>query len=82
MPNFRQKAKQAAVSIIAQRDEYKRTAQPYIDKSVAYAKENPSDIMLGIMTLLLMDIESDVDDLESNTGLSAAVDYQTYTTLK
>jgi hypothetical protein len=34
--------------------------------------------MLGIMTLLLMDIESDVDDLEDHTGVSAAVDLHDY----
>ena len=80
MSIFTERRKRAMALVRARRSEYATQAKPFIDKSVAYAKENPSDILLGIMTLLLMDIESDVDDLESNTGLSAAVDYHTYTT--
>lgn len=74
------KIKAATTSVLSRRNEYKTKAKPFIDKSLAYAKENPSDVMLGIMTLLLMDIESDVDGLEDNTGLSAAIDYHDYTT--
>lgn len=72
------KLKNAAASILLRREEYKQKAKPFIDKSLQYAKDNPSDVMLGIMTLLLMDIESDVDDLEAHTGLSAAVDYHDF----
>lgn len=68
------KLKRRARSVFARRDQYIESAKPYAEKAVAYAKENPSDVMLGIMTLLLMDIESDVDDLEAHTGISAAVD--------
>jgi hypothetical protein len=74
------KFKASAAAIMARRNEYQDKAKPYLDKSIAYAKENPSDVMLGIMTLLLMDIESDVDDLEAHTGLSAAVDLHDYRT--
>jgi hypothetical protein len=74
------KFKASAAAIMAKRNEYQDKAKPYLDKSIAYAKENPSDVMLGIMTLLLMDIESDVDDLEAHTGLSAAVDLHDYRT--
>lgn len=73
-------AKAAAARILDKRHEYRAKAKPFVDKSIAYAKENPSDVMLGIMTLLLMDIESDVDELEDNTGLSAAIDYHDYRT--
>ena len=66
--------KAGARTVFAKRDAYVANAKPYASKAVAYAKENPSDVMLGIMTLLLMDIESDVDGLEDNTGISAAVD--------
>jgi len=82
MNSIKLKAKRAARAIIAKRKDYEEAVKPYIDRSIAYARENPSDIMLGIMTLLLMDIESEVDDLEEHTGLSAAVDYHTYTTYK
>ena len=74
------KFKSSAAAILARRSEYQNKAKPYLDKSIAYAKENPSDVMLGIMTLLLMDIESDVDDLEDYTGMSAAVDLHDYRT--
>jgi len=72
--------KASAAAVLARRKEYQAKAKPFVDKSLAYAKENPSDVMLGIMTLLLMDIESDVDDLEDHTGLSAAVDLHDYRT--
>tara|TARA_B110000208_G_C11555537_1_gene353337 strand:- start:456 stop:692 length:237 start_codon:yes stop_codon:yes gene_type:complete len=72
--------KASAAAILARRSEYQAKAKPFVDKSLAYAKENPSDVMLGIMTLLLMDIESDVDDLEAHTGVSAAVDLHDYRT--
>lgn len=72
------KIKHAAASVLSRRNEYKVKAKPFIDKSLQYAKDNPSDVMLGIMTLLLMDIESDVDDLEAHTGISAAVDYHEF----
>jgi hypothetical protein len=72
------KLKRGAQTVFAKRDAYIAGAKPYADKAVSYAKENPSEIMLGIMTLLLMDIESDVDELEAHTGLSAAVDLHEY----
>tara|TARA_R110000744_G_scaffold367990_1_gene477705 strand:- start:1215 stop:1451 length:237 start_codon:yes stop_codon:yes gene_type:complete len=72
------KIKAGASTVFAKRDAYLKNAKPYADKALAYAKENPSEVMLGIMTLLLMDIESDVDGLEDNTGVSAAVDLHNY----
>jgi len=74
------KLKNSAKAVLARRQEYQAKAKPFVDKSLAYAKENPSDVMLGIMTLLLMDIDSDVDDLEDYTGISAAVDLHDYRT--
>ena len=74
------KLKRGAQTVFAKRDAYIAGAKPYANKAVTYAKENPSDVMLGIMTLLLMDIESDVDELEAHTGLSAAVDLHEYRT--
>lgn len=72
------KLKRGAQTVFAKRDSYIANAKPYADKAVSYAKENPSEVMLGIMTLLLMDIESDVDELEDHTGLSAAVALHEY----
>jgi hypothetical protein len=72
------KLKQTMQSVFSKRDEYVTKAKPYADKAVAYAKDNPSEVMLGIMTLLLMDIESDVDELEDHTAISAAVDLHDY----
>ena len=72
------KLKRGAQTLFAKRDSYIANAKPYADKAVSYAKENPSEVMLGIMTLLLMDIESDVDELEDHTGLSAAVALHEY----
>jgi hypothetical protein len=74
------KLKRGARTAFNKRDAYIANAKPYADKALTYAKENPSDVMLGIMTLLLMDIESDVDDLEAHTGISAAVDLHDYRT--
>ena len=74
------KLKRGARAAFCKRDAYIANAKPYADKALTYAKENPSDVMLGIMTLLLMDIESDVDDLEAHTGISAAVDLHDYRT--
>jgi len=74
------KLKRGAQAVFAKRDSYIANAKPYADKAVSYAKENPSDVMLGIMTLLLMDIESDVDELEDHTAISAAVDLHDYRT--
>ena len=74
------KFKAGAQAVFTKRDAYIAGAKPYAKKAVTYAKEKPSDVMLGIMTLLLMDIESDVDGLEENTGISAAVDLHDYRT--
>jgi hypothetical protein len=70
--------KATASRVFARKDAYINAARPYAERAATYAKENPSDVMLGIMTLLLMDIESDVDDLEDHTGVSAAVDLHDY----
>ena len=70
------KLKQTMQSVFTKRDEYV-TMLPYADKAVAYAKDNPSEVT-GITTLLLKDTESDVDELEDHTAISAAVDLHDY----
>lgn len=74
------KIKTAAGAVYSRRDEYRQKAKPFVDKSIKYCKDNPSDVMLGIMTLLVWDMESDIDDIENATNMSASVDYHTYTT--
>ena len=48
------------------------------DKAVQYAKDNPSDIMVGIITLMVMDMDDSIDAIENNTDISAYVDADTY----
>lgn len=72
------KAKQFTKDILARRNDIRDKAVPHIKKARDYAIENPSDVMLGIMTLMLMDLESEVDDLEEITSISASVDYHNY----
>jgi hypothetical protein len=71
--------KKSASQVLSKRTEYHEKAKPYIDKSLQYCKDNPSDVMLGVMTLLLWDMESDIDDIENASKLSAAVDYHNFT---
>lgn len=47
-------------------------------KAIAYAKENPSDIFLGIMTIAILDIEDSMEDIEDSSELSAYVDASTF----
>ena len=72
------KTKKFAKDVLARRDEIKEKAIPHLQKARDYAIANPSEVMLGIMTLMLMDIESEVDDLEEITSVSASVDYHNY----
>jgi hypothetical protein len=48
------------------------------DKAVQYAKDNPSDIMVGIITLMVMDMDDSIDAIETNTDISAYVDADAY----
>jgi len=48
------------------------------DKAVQYAKDNPSDIMVGIITLMVMDMDDSIDAIETNTDISAYVDSDAY----
>ena len=47
-------------------------------KAVQYAKDNPSDIMVGIITLMVMDMDDSIDAIETNTQVSAFVDADEY----
>lgn len=53
-------------------------AKPYAQQALAYAKQNPDTVLLGLCTLLLMDMEDSLEDIEAASELSAAVDYTDY----
>jgi len=53
-------------------------AKEVSDKAVQYAKDNPSDIMVGIITLMVMDMDDSIDAIETNTDISAYVDADAY----
>ena len=71
--------KQTMQAFLTKREAYIANCKPYAEKAISYAKDNPSEVMMGIMALLLMDIESDIDDLEDHTAISAA-DFHDYRT--
>lgn len=48
------------------------------DKAIQYAKDNPSDIMVGIITLMVMDMDDSIDAIEQSTDISAFVDADAY----
>lgn len=58
--------------IFAKRDEYITNCKPYADKVVEYVKANPSEVFMGIMAVMLMDIESDIDEIEEYSAMSAS----------
>ena len=48
------------------------------DKAIQYAKDNPSDIMVGIITLMVMDMDDSLAAIEQSTDISAFVDADAY----
>jgi hypothetical protein len=47
-------------------------------KTIDYVKENPSDVFLGIMTFVILDIEDSLEDIEDSSELSAYTDASTF----
>jgi len=47
-------------------------------KTIDYVKENPSDIFLGIMTFVILDIEDSLEDIEDSSEISAYTDASTF----
>ncbi len=43
-------------------------AKPYASKAWDYAKENPGDILLGLITFSALDIADSLDDIEEMDG--------------
>ena len=68
--------------LLAKRALVKNKAAAFMGETKNYYKENPAalktDAVTAVITLLLCNIESEIDDLEEHTGISAAVDYHTY----
>lgn len=72
------KAKALALKTQYVTDENIAKAKDLSDKAVQYAKDNPSDIMVGIITLMVMDMDDSIDAIEQSTDISAFVDADAY----
>lgn len=72
------KAKALALKTKYVTDENIAKVKDVSDKAVQYAKDNPSDIMVGIITLMVMDMDDSIDAIETNTDISAFVDADAY----
>ena len=53
-------------------------AKKYGKQAVQYAKENPSDIMVGLITLMVMDMDDSIESIEDATAISAIIDADSY----
>lgn len=47
-------------------------------KTIDYIKEHPSDVFLGIMTFVILDIEDSLEDIEDSSSISAYTDASTF----
>lgn len=69
--------------ILAKKELLIKSAQPHLDKVKQHYKDNPTeikkDLFLAGLTCLLLDIESEVDDLEEISSVSAFADIQSLT---
>ena len=65
-------------SYIMRKDDYLATAKDYGKRAVTYAKENPADVLLGVVTLLLLDIDDSLDDIEELESVQTYIDVQGY----
>lgn len=59
--NIMAKAKPIATSAIEK-------SKPYASQAWSYAKENPGDILLGLITFSAMDIADSLDEIEEMDG--------------
>ena len=53
-------------------------AKKYGKQALQYAKDNPSDIMVGLITLMVMDMDDSIESIEDATAVSALVDADAY----
>ena len=72
------KARALALKTQYATEENKAKVKELGNKALQYAKDNPSDIMVGIITLMVMDMDDSIDAIETNTTVSAYVDADAY----
>ena len=72
------KAKALALKTKYVTEENIAKAKEVSDKAVQYAKDNPSDIMVGLITLMVMDMDDSLESIEHSTDISAYVDADAY----
>lgn len=59
-------------------EEYKAQAKELGNKTLQFAKDNPTDIMVGIITLMVIDMDSSIEAIEESSDISAFVDADEY----
>ena len=68
--------------LLAKRETVRSRAANLVSSTKEYYRDNPTamktDIATGLITLLLFNIENDIEDVEEYTGVSAAVDYHNF----
>lgn len=47
------------------RNDYIGRGKDFVQETWDYAKSNPDDVLLALITVAVLDIEDDVDDIES-----------------
>jgi len=72
------KAKALALKAQYVTEENKAKVKEVSDKAIQYAKDNPSDIMVGVIALMVMDMDDSIDAIEQSTDISAFVDADAY----
>jgi len=72
------KAKALALKTQYVTEENKAKVKEVSDKAIQYAKDNPSDIMVGVIALMVMDMDDSIDAIEQSTDISAFVDADAY----
>lgn len=72
------KAKALALKTQYATEENKAKVKELGDMALQYAKDNPSDIMVGIITLLVLDMDDSLESIEQSTDISAYVDADAY----
>ena len=72
------KARALALKTQYATEENKAKVKELGNKALQYAKDNPSDIMVGIITLMVMDMDDSLESIEQSTDISAYVDADAY----
>ena len=51
---------------------------PRVAKAINYAKENPADIILGIMAVTMLEIDDSLDHIEEMEEVQTIIDINNY----